>query len=69
MSICEKLETATLLKFNPNKTQCIRFSRRRVNGLCSKSVIHLGHTLTADLKDDSDIYKCSLILSKSLMLY
>ena len=45
-------------------------SRRRVNGLCSfmfcgksilccKSVVHLGHTLTADLKDDSDIYRCS----------
>ena len=27
--------------------------------LCGKSVVHLGYTLTADLKDDSDIYRCS----------
>ena len=27
--------------------------------LCCKIVVHLGHTLTADLKDDSDIYRCS----------
>ena len=26
--------------------------------LCCKSVVHLDHTLTVDLKDDGDIYKC-----------
>ena len=35
LSIGEKFGTANLLKFNLDKTQCIRFSRRPVNGLCS----------------------------------
>ena len=60
LSICG---TANLLKSNPDNTQCIRFSTKRVNVLCSfmlcgksilccKSLVHLSHILTVDLKDD-----------------
>ena len=58
------------LKFNPDKTQCIRFSRLHDNSSCHfmfcgktleccRSVTHLGHTLTTNLSDGDDIFRCS----------
>ena len=37
--------------------------------LCCKSVYsHLGHTFTADLKDDSDIYRFHVILANTVLI-
>ena len=59
-----------MLKFNPDKTQCIRFSWKLSGGCssvfmfcgkyieCVKSVLHLGHVLTENLQDDLDIQRC-----------
>ena len=56
--------------FNPDKTQCIRFSRQSSGGCssvfmffckyikCVKSVVHLGHVLAENLQDDLDIQQC-----------
>ena len=57
-------------KFNPDKTQCIRFSRLHDNSSCHfvfcgktleccRFVTHLGHTLTANLSDGDGIFRCS----------
>ena len=70
LRICERFGVANYLKFNPDKTQCIRFSRLHYNSLrhfvfcgktleCCRSVTHLGHTLTANLSDVDDIFRCS----------
>ena len=59
-----------MLKFNPDKTQCIRFSEKSSGGCssvfmfcgkyieCVKSVLHLGHVLAENLQDDLDIQWC-----------
>ena len=70
LGICERFGAANFLKFNPDKTQCIRFSRLHGNSSCHfvfcgksieccNSVTHLGHTLTANLMDGDDIFRCS----------
>ena len=70
LRICERFGFANYLKFNPDKTQCIRFSRLHYNSSCHfvfcgktleccRSVTHLGHTLTANLSDGDDIFRCS----------
>ena len=59
-----------MLKFNPDKTQCIRFSWKSSGGCssvfmfcgkyieCVKNVLHLGHVLAENLQDDLDIQWC-----------
>ena len=70
LGICERFGAANFLKFSPDKTQCIRFSRLHGNSSCHfvfcgkiiercNSVTHLGHTLTANLMDGDDIFRCS----------
>ena len=70
LGICERFGAANFLKFNPDKTQCIRFSRLHGNSSCHfvfcgkiieccNSVTHLGHTLTANLMDGDDTFRCS----------
>ena len=55
--ICEQFGAANKWKFNPDKTQCIKFSSSCTVGacnflfcgksiFCAKSVVHLGHVLT-----------------------
>ena len=62
--ICEQFGAANMLKFNPDKTQCIKFSRSGTVGacnflfcgkciFCAKSVVHLGHVLTCNLMDNA----------------
>ena len=36
--------------------------------VCVLSLVHLGHTLTVDLKDDSDIYRCSHDFVKNIIM-
>ena len=70
LAVCESIGTnhmLNMLKFNPDKTQCIRFSEKSSGGCssvfmfygkyieCVKSVLHLGHVLTENLQDDLDI--------------
>ena len=64
--ICEQFGAE--LNFNPDKTQCIKFSRSCACNLiffvasqfyCAKSVVHLGHVLTCNLMDNDDILRCS----------
>ena len=55
LAVCESFGTNLMLKFNPDKTQCIRFSRQSSGGCCSvfmfcgkyiecvKNVLHLGY--------------------------
>ena len=73
LGICERFGAANFLKFNPDKTQCIRFSRLHGNSSCHfvfcgkiieccNSVTHFGHTLTANLMDGNDIFRCSLVI-------
>ena len=69
LHICECFGVANYLKFNPDKTRCIRFSRLHNNSSCHfvfcgtlkccRSVTYLGHTLTANLSDGDDIFRCS----------
>lgn len=69
LRICECFGVANYLKFNPDKTRCIRFSRLHNNSSCHfvfcgtlkccRSVTYLGHTLTANLSDGDDIFRCS----------
>ena len=77
--ICEQFGTTNMLRFNPDKTQCIKFSRSCTNGscsflfcgksiLCARSVVHLGHVLTCNLMDNADILRCSHdFLSKKMV--
>ena len=64
------MSTANFPKFNPDKTQCIRFSRLHDNSSCHfmfcgkiieccSSVTYLGYTLTANLLDGDDIFRRS----------
>ena len=67
LAVCESIGTNLMLKFNPDKTQCIRFSWKSSGGCssvfmfcgkyieCVKSVLHLGHVLAENLQDDLDI--------------
>ena len=67
------------LKFNPEKTQCIRFGRRSSEVCntfkfcgksikCEKAVTHLGHILTENLRDDlKDVVQTSS--SELIVLY
>ena len=67
LAVCKSTGTNLMLKFNPDKTQCIRFSEKSSGGCssvfmfygkyieCVKSVLHLGHVLTENLQDDLDI--------------
>ena len=68
MYICEQFGAANM--FNPDKTQCIKFSHSCTSGSCSflfcgksifcvKSVLHLGHVLTCNLMDNAYILRCS----------
>ena len=69
--ICEQFGTANMLRFNPDKTQCIKISCTScTDGSCSflfcgksifgvKSVVHLGHVLTCNLVDNAGILRCS----------
>ena len=68
--ICEQFGAANMLKLNPDKTQCIKFSHSCTVGACNflfcgksiscaKSVVHLGHVLTCNLMDNADILRCS----------
>ena len=70
MYICEQFGATNTLRFNPDKTQCIKFSGTCTNGSCSflfcgksifcaKSVVHLGHVLTYNLMNNDDILRCS----------
>lgn len=67
--VCETSGSSLMLKFNPDKTQCIRFGRRSSELCdtfkfcgkvikCEKSVSHLGHVLQENLQDDLDIQRC-----------
>ena len=73
LAVCESIGTnhvLNMLKFNPEKTQCIRFSEKSSGGcssvfmfcgkyiVCVKSVLHLGHVLAENLQDDLDIQRC-----------
>ena len=70
LAVCESFGTNHMLKFNPDKTQCIRFSWKPSGGCssvlmfcgkyieCVKSVLHLGHVLAENLQDDLDIQRC-----------
>ena len=64
----ERFSAANFLKFNSDKTECIRFSGLHDNCSClfvfkatdcCSSVTHLGCTLTANLLDGDDIFRCS----------
>ena len=70
LAVCESIGTNHMLKFNPDKTQCIRFSWKS-SGCCSsvfmfcgkyivcvKSVLHLSHVLPENLQDDLNIQRC-----------
>ena len=59
-----------MLKFNPDKTQCIKFSHTFTVGarnflfcgksiFCAKSLVHLGHVLTCNLMDNADVLRRS----------
>ncbi len=68
--LCQQTEADLKLKFNPGKTQCIRFctdssgSQNLAFQFCGQfincvtSVTHLGHVVCHDLSDDLDIQKC-----------
>ena len=67
-----------MLKFNPDKTQCIKFSRSCTVGacnfpfcgksiFCAKSVVHLGHVLTCNLMDYAEILRGSRDFCKQAM--
>ena len=70
LAVCESIGTNHMLKFNPDKTQCTRFSWKSSGGCssvfmfcgkyigCVKSVLHLGHVLAENLQDDLDIQQC-----------
>ena len=70
LAVCKSIGTNLMLKFNPDKTQCIRFSWKPSGGCssvlmfcgkyieCVKSVLHLGHVLAENLQDDLDIQQC-----------
>ena len=70
LAVCKSIGTNLMLKFDPDKTQCIRFSRKSSGGCssvfifcgkyieCVKSVLHLGHVLAENLQDDLDIQRC-----------
>ena len=70
LAVCEPIGTNLMLKFNPDKTQCIRFSLKSSGGCssvfmfcgkyieCVKSVLHLGHVLAENLQNDLDIQRC-----------
>ena len=70
LAICKKSGSVLRLTFNPDKTQCIRFSRERQGGhgtafqFCSKYIScveyvdHLGHIISYDLQNDLDIQRC-----------
>ena len=71
----------TMLRFNPDNTQCIKFSRTCTNGLvvfffcgksifCAKSVLHLGHVLTCNLMDNLTFLDALVIsVSKQMVLF
>ena len=75
---CESFDTSYGLKFNPSKTQFIKFSACASQiavsptvMFCgsplplSNSVVHLGNILTSDLSDSQDIeHKCHDMLTK-----
>ena len=78
--ICKQFGATNMLKFNPDKTQCIKFSRSctvsACNFLfcgksifCAKSVVHLGHVLTCNLMDKADILRSCLGLGFVILLY
>ena len=70
LAICEKSGSDLSLKFNPDETQCIRFSRERLGGhgiafqfcgkhiRCVEYVSNLGHIISYDLQNDLDIQGC-----------
>ena len=69
LAVCETSGSSLKLKFNPEKTQCIRFGLRSSEVCntfkfcgksikCEKAVTHLGHILTENLRDDLDIKRC-----------
>ena len=72
LAVCESIGTNLMLKFNPDKTRCIRFSWKSSGGCssvltfcgkyveCVKSVLHLGHVLAENLQDDLDIQQCCI---------
>ena len=83
LHLCEEFALSHGLRFNPTKTQLIRFGRMK-SSLCSDhfelcgarltfsdSVTHLGHKLTYDLSDSCDILHCTqdLIKKANCMLY
>jgi len=83
LHLCEDFALSHGLRFNPSKTQLIRFGRMK-SSLCSDhfelcgsrlsfsdSVTHLGHKLTYDLSDSNDILRCTqdLIKKANCMLY
>ena len=67
LAVCESIGINHMLKFNPDKTQCIKFSRKSSGGCssvfmfcgkyieCVKSVLHFSHVLAENLQDDLDI--------------
>lgn len=70
LCICEKTGSHLKLKFNPDKTQCIKFSRESPRDChlvfqfcgkyieCVKCITHLGHDISQDLVCDVDIHRC-----------
>ncbi len=75
--ICEKFGAAHSMRFNPDKTQCIRFCKGKSNQSCdtefifsgkrialATSVTHLGHCLSSNLQDEQDIQRCILDFNK-----
>ena len=70
LAVCEKSDSELRLEFNSDKTQCIRFSRERLEGhgiafqfcgkyiRCVEYVSHLGHIVSYDLQNDLDIQRC-----------
>ena len=70
LAVFESIGTNLMLKFNPDKTQCIRFSRKSSGGCssvflfcgkyieCVKSVLHLGYVLAENVQDNLDIQRC-----------
>ena len=74
LAICEKSGSVLRLTFNPDKTQCIRFSRERQGRhgtafqfcgkyiSCVEYMYHLGHIISCDLQNDLDIQSASVTL-------
>ena len=74
LRLCEQFADSHGLRFNPSKTQLIRFGRQlSVNcftrsSFCGtllrfvNSVVHLGHVLQYDVDDSDDILRASRVL-------